>query len=297
MKTSSKKSLPSFGPCFSDKELKAGKPKRRRISEAQAYFQDFGLTMLHNALPRDLVVELKRAYFEHYGGLSEDELRGMGSRVGHERWMLSLPFQAPFDRPDLYAPKLVYPLIQRLLGDDFVLQSYSAVTAFPGAEHQHVHRDHELLYPEDEPASFSAPAYAVTVAIPLIDLDETCGGTSVWPKTHAGSLSLMTRMKKPVPVRPQMGSVYVMDYRLLHGGEPNTGHVPRPILYLVYARPWFKDACNFNAHPPLRAGDSAFEDVPQPLRHLFVHDPAGSLSMGSAAAGHSPDSLGQCNEV
>lgn len=270
--------LPDLGPTFTDKELKSGKPNRRRLAEAQAYFQDFGLAVLHNALPKDLVLELRSAYFERYAGLSEEELKGLGSRVGHERWMISLPFESPFDRPELYAPGLLYPLLTRLLGADLVLNSYSAVTSFPGAEHQHVHRDHELLFPEDEEASFSSPAYAVTVAIPLVDLDETTGGTSVWPRSHAGSMSVLSRIKRPVPVRPQMGSVYVMDYRLLHGGEPNLGQVPRPILYLVYARPWFKDACNFNNHPPLRADADALDRLPDHLRHLFVHDPAAELS-------------------
>ena len=40
-------------------------------------------------------------------------------------------------------------------------------------------------------------------------------------------------------------AVLMVDYRLAHCGTKNPSQVPRPILYLVYARKWFTDAENF----------------------------------------------------
>lgn len=267
----SSSSSEAFAPVvFSDREKAKGKPTRVNLAAAQVSFHELGFAVLEDAIDREVVLELRRAYFERYAGCSEDELFALGSKVGHERWMLSLPFEPPFDHEALIAPKLVYPLLAKLLGDDFMLHSLSAVTSFPGAEHQHVHLDHELLFPEDEAASFALPPYAVTAVIPLADLTEQTGGTSVWPGTHRVAPGFFERMKKPLPLRPQLGSVYLMDYRLLHGGEPNLAQVPRPVLYLVYTRRWFRDACNFERHPPLRAEPEALARVPERLRHLFA---------------------------
>jgi len=259
---------------FSDKERAKGKPTRAHLAAARQAFLDDGFAQLEGALERALVLELRRAYYDRFGGCSEEELAGLGSKVGHERWMLSLPLEAPFDDPGLLAPALVHPLLTRLLGPDFMLHSLSAVTSFPGAEHQHVHLDHELLFPEDEDASFDIPPYAVTAVVPLANLDARLGGTSVWPASHKARPPLLDRLRRPVPLRPQLGSLYLMDYRLMHGGEPNVSAVPRPVLYLVYTRPWFKDACNFNRHPPLRADADLLARLPKRLHHLFVHDPA-----------------------
>lgn len=271
---SSDSSDPLAGVRFSTKEQRRAKPTKANLTAAREDFASFGFALLHDALEREVVLELRRAYFERFAGCSEDELDALGSKVGHERWMLSLPFEAPFDQPSLFAAPLVYPLLARLLGPDFMLHSLSAVTSFPGSEHQHVHLDHELLFPEDEDASYAVPPYAVTAVVPLANLDDKTGGTSVWPGSHRKHPPLLERLRRPVPLRPQLGSVYLMDYRLMHGGEPNVAQVPRPVLYLVYARPWFRDACNFNHHPALRADEALLERTPKGLRHLFRHDPA-----------------------
>jgi hypothetical protein len=37
----------------------------------------------------------------------------------------------------------------------------------------------------------------------------------------------------------------VFDYRLLHAGRANHSAADRPVLYYVYAKPWFVDPHNF----------------------------------------------------
>ena len=247
-----------------------GRLGRAELGAAEARFHEHGLVALAGAFERSFIRGLEVAYVTRFGGCSEDELRALGARVGDERWMLSLPFEDPFDAEQLYASPLLMPLLHRLLGPAVVLSSYCAVTAFPSAAPQHVHRDHPLLFPEDEEASLRAPPYAVTVVIPLVDLDGTTGGTRVWPGSHRATPSLWKRMTRAVPVRVPAGSAYLMDYRLLHGGEPNQGHLQRPVLYLAYARPWFRDAYNFKDHPPVRLDPAALARVPQAHRGLFT---------------------------
>ena len=40
------------------------------------------------------------------------------------------------------------------------------------------------------------------------------------------------------------GDCIVLDYRTLHAGLPNRSNRARPIVYMVYARPWFFDHAN-----------------------------------------------------
>ena len=52
-------------------------------------------------------------------------------------------------------------------------------------------------------------------------------------------------------------------------GMENLSEVARPILYLVYGRPWFTDAFNFNDQPAIDFEDGEFKKVPKQHRDLF----------------------------
>jgi hypothetical protein len=44
----------------------------------------------------------------------------------------------------------------------------------------------------------------------------------------------------------------------------------RPVLSLVYNRPWFRDCVNYELQEPLRISRSEFEQVPAAWRRLFA---------------------------
>ena len=67
----------------------------------------------------------------------------------------------------------------------------------------------------------------------------------------------------------RMGDVYMMDYRLIHGGLPNESESERPILYLVYGRPWFHDGFNFSDQPPVEITSKQLEGMLPEHRYLF----------------------------
>ena len=114
----------------------------------------------------------------------------------------------------------------------------------PGAAPQHIHRDYSLLY---NPAiGANLPPHAFTVVIPLVQVTEQTGTTGLLLGTHT-----MGDGEVYLPF-PELGGCYLWDYRLHHFGMPNRSKIQRPILYLVYARPWFVDPKNFHTVPPLR---------------------------------------------
>ena len=61
----------------------------------------------------------------------------------------------------------------------------------------------------------------------------------------------------------------MMDYRLIHGGMLNDSETIRPILYLVYSRPWFRDGFNFTSQPAVQISKKQRKKVPERWQGLF----------------------------
>ncbi len=93
--------------------------------------------------------------------------------------MVTLNLNPPFDRPELFASPPLMAIARAALGAEVIINSLAVVIAFPGAVAQRAHVDHSMLFPSDETASMSAPSYALTAIIPLLDLDESTGSTEV----------------------------------------------------------------------------------------------------------------------
>jgi hypothetical protein len=60
-----------------------------------------------------------------------------------------------------------------------------------------------------------------------------------------------------------------MDYRLLHGGTANRSKRVRPMLSVVYHRPWFKDYVNYLRVEQLRTPAEEHSKIPTAFRGWF----------------------------
>lgn len=166
--------------------------------------------------------------------------------VGDRRVMIPLPIAPPlFDEGIVGDPRLL-AVLEGLLGEDLILNSYTVVVAGAGAKAQGAHRDHALLYRDDLLGS-ALPPHAVTLVVPLVELDERTGTTALLVGTHRVTAATGEVATPYVAV----GGAFLMDYRLVHYGTANQTAAPRPILYIVYSRPWFVDEHNFERLPSL----------------------------------------------
>ena len=59
------------------------------------------------------------------------------------------------------------------------------------------------------------------------------------------------------------------EYRLAHQGTENRTSDERPMIYLVYARPWFTDTTNYGAEDRIRIAPDDLAAVPEEYRTLF----------------------------
>jgi ectoine hydroxylase-related dioxygenase (phytanoyl-CoA dioxygenase family) len=231
-------------------------------------FRSHGCLLLEGVLERRQVERLHAAFVRRYRRYFRDREHADALRVGGGRFMVTVTLRPPFDTPALYANPLVYPILQRLLGPQCVLGSFGSVISLPGAPDQHVHRDHPPLF-EEPGLDAEMPAFAVTLIVPLVELDATNGTTRLWPGSHRVWDESVESIEPEDPL-VAAGSCLLMDYRLRHGGTANRSTDVRPILYSVYQRPWFRDTQNFKKQDPLQITARAYRALAEEHRPLFA---------------------------
>ena len=270
-------------PLQSQLELPAGGQAADRLNvairqEATSLFTQHGALWVKNAIPADLVGRLHDAFVQRYATLEKAKLRKRHAAVGEGRFMITVRVKPPFNAPVLFANPVLVPILTDLLGPGFVIASFGSVIAFAGADQQPVHCDYPPLF-ECEELCASLPPYAVTLVVPLVNLDESTGSTAIWEGSHnrVGARAQLKQLSSEpcwdqarLPLA-KAGDIYLMDYRTIHAGTANHSDLDRPILYIVYSRPWFREGLNFYEQPPLVISKKQFQRVPEELRYLFAY--------------------------
>jgi len=134
---------------------------------------------------------------------------------------------------------VVYPLMRELLGSNVILLYAGVMWAMKSEESQKWHADGGHLFAEDDHHS---PPHCINVFYPLVDLSKENGATQVQLGTHRRDCDKESVVTLPLQV--DAGGAILFDYRLQHSGGCNTTDTPRPILYLCYARDFFRDTRN-----------------------------------------------------
>lgn len=257
-------------------------PEERAIGQlsqptaAQAYsaMNRLGFVVLRGAFSVAAVGDMHREYQAQYGAYDlagMQELAGRPSpvlEVGKARFEIVMKLEGAFDTR-AFANPLLLRFLMPLMGTSMRLSSVSAVTAYPGADQQRMHRDTGQLFP-DYGVGPNLPTYAINVAVPLIDVDAAVGPTGIWPGTHRMNDDKRPPAESILTVPFLRGDAVLIDYRTLHSGLPNTSNTVRPILYLVYARQWFFDDANHAQRSPLDMSMEAFQALPDDMKPLLM---------------------------
>jgi len=237
-----------------------------------------GVVILRGAFPPEAIDALHGEFTACYGNFDRSQMQAMSERpppnpvqkAGDGRFSIAIRMTGGFGQSDLFANAILINLLRQLLGGNIMrLTSMTAVASYPGAQIQHVHRDNPPLFEEFPHIGPALPFYAVTVSIPLIDVDHAIGPTGFWPGSHRWE----TNQSSPETMQSipfQRGDCVLVDYRTVHVGLPNASRTIRPILYLVYSREWFVDDGNDRQRVPL---DITVEDIlalPQNLQLLML---------------------------
>ncbi len=234
-----------------------------------------GCVLLRGVYTTAAINALRAAFAEQWGDLDEADMARESKRpgpqpilkVGERRYEVLVELKSPFDDVNLLGNRLLCRFLVSRLDPSMKISGVTVVVSYPGAKLQHVHSDHPALF-SDVDVSAALPNYAINVAIPLIDVDRQIGptaiflGSHVWPKNRPAN-------PEPAIVEFKRGDCILIDYRTQHTGMPNLSQTVRPILYMVYARPWFFDEGNHLARPSLNMSVEQFMALPDDMKGLL----------------------------
>jgi len=232
-----------------------------------------GALILEDIVNPALVIEAREAFIQKYDRYLDGQKHDDALSVGDRRLMVTIDIEPPFDGRELLANSWLLPVLRATLEDDFVLGAYGVVCSMPGAPRQHIHQDGGDLFPQAA-LNRLLPMAAITVAIPLLEMNGIHGTTALWLGSQhddtcdSAALKEEGRAGDEPPVRE--GSCVLWDYRLRHCGTPNRSAVPRPLLYMTYCRAWFLDHKNYWKQAPVRVPRGFLAGLPQDLRPLLA---------------------------
>ena len=230
-------------------------------------FKEHGVLILNGLLDPQFMQQCYDEFLHEYQGFLGEKHDSFALSLGNHRYQVTLDIGGIFGNPTLYGNQIILDLMKRILGIPFVLGCYTSSLSLPGAPDQRLHKDHKALF-ESEPDITYEPSYAVTVMVPMISLNEIRGTTRVKKGSHRLTSSASKDLKYQIPI-VNRGSCFLMDYRLSHRGQANRSNDPRPILSMVYQRPWFRDFINFKKQPSLKISEAGYETIPDKLKPLL----------------------------
>lgn len=247
---------------FSARERAAGKLDQTTFDKTWELFDRWGSVRILGLFEPELMAAMARHYRARYA----DKL--IDTKKEDRRPLFTPTIAGPFADRRYHSNPLLFPLIQRALGEDCVLGAFGSVVSFPGAPAQFIHRDSASLY-DDFNIDVRLPAYALTILVPLVDANSQTGSTRVWPGTHREpSFEKAKEMPSESPDVP-MGSVLMTDSRTLHGGSPNVSDRVRPIVYNSYHRRWYRDDGGYVQRPAVNVGVAEELKMPEEQRPFF----------------------------
>jgi len=253
----------------SESERIAGALGSETIERASRCFRADGALIIEDIVDTAIITAARGAFdlaYSHYldGSKHEDALT-----VGERRFLITIRLEPPFDDPRLFANPYLLSVVSAALDNRFVLGAFGVVCSLPSAPAQHKHDDGGLsLFPQSD-LNRVLPAIAITVGIPLLEMNEVHGTTALWLGSHRSAV-------KEAAIEPLVreGSCMLWDFRLKHCGTANRSALPRPLLYLTYCRPWFVEYMNFNAkknpkQKPLLATKTFLSSLPKQHQRLL----------------------------
>lgn len=249
----------------SEKEKKRGTLLAQTVFRAKAVFTVCGVVAFPDLMPPRLIDQVHKAQQDVFSDFEsqiphdkpaysteapfEDPKFGAAEH-SPDRFELKFPQRAPFtDRP-FSANRFLLSLVKSALGSARIeLDTFSSVTARPGAPDQHWHSDVGHLW-KNSKNYLSIPAQGLIVIVPLMNLTKKTGTTEFMLGSHKEE-NPGRRLDNSDFVVPlyrfygKAGSFLYFDPRVMHRGLANKSKRKRPITYMGYVHEWYYDTVNF----------------------------------------------------
>jgi len=272
--------------------LRKGRLPPRALKALVAGMNRDGTVALENLFPMKILERIRKDVLRRHGS-GELRRRGLIRDIGG-RYAALLPFEGPFLDPRFYGNPALHEVLGALLGADYRLGSLETVISEPGSSPQHQHIDGPIRFdrvfgrakrPYRGDLS-GLPPYAVTLCVPLCDVDQENGPTAIWKGSHREALrakppsqAAIARKYRVELMGGPFGRAFFFDFRCFHGGMPNDSREPRPLLIAVFVRSWFRDPNHAEVHPSVVIKPRDLARVPERWRFLFGLAPAARRAL------------------
>jgi ectoine hydroxylase-related dioxygenase (phytanoyl-CoA dioxygenase family) len=232
-------------------------------------FVKHGYAILDHVVPTEKIHALRQEFEHDYGRLLKDEEDDKSKKVGDARYMIPLRVAKGFADTQIFANPYVIAVVRAVLEPTAIIEAFGAVVSLPGSEAQPGHYDGPHLFGAE--ISALLPSHAITFALPLVEMNEVHGTTTLMPGSHRWRRQ-GEQVEGITPTIP-VGSCMMWDFRLIHSGTANQSTTKRPMLYCTYSRPWYRDPVNFRGKTMRRVDfDAGFlETLPEDTRRLLSH--------------------------
>jgi hypothetical protein len=252
------------------RETAGGALSPETAAVATATFREHGCVLLRGALPPSLIEDMYGEFVARFGGMDLPAMQAEAAKpppnpflmVGDARYDVILRMTGAFGRPEVFASPLLVGFLQSLLGPEMQLANFTAVAAHPDSPEQHRHRDCGHLFAE--------PGVRSQFALLCRQCRRAAHRRRSRDGANPGLAFVPPRAGVTHPM--QRGDCMLMDYRTLHAGGHNISGRMRPIIYMVYARPWFFDQVNHIRRIPLDMPLERYEALPQSVRPLLIRE-------------------------
>ncbi len=242
---------------------------------AAANLDEFGYCLIENALSAEEVKKLRdrleeQAAGEKQRGLASEDAGPNNTGVNQRIWFLVNKGKV---FRDLLHHKVVKTLVKHILGDEFLLSSFTANIARPGGvmglhtdqwwmpnpvqSHQEAvkpgamtrahFRGRRLGREEAAPSKSISPAVACNIMWMLTDFTEENGATHVVPRSHLSGRQPdvhSDRDVESIPAVAPSGTAMVFEGRLWHSTGANISDGPRLGALSYFCAPQFRQQEN-----------------------------------------------------
>lgn len=264
----------------------------KTLSAVRSALARDGAVVFESLFAKPLLEKIGREVLRRHES-GELRARGLVRDIGG-RYTAVLPVAGPFLDPKFYAEPRLAAILAAALGPDYCLGSLEVVMALPGSTRQYHHADAPIRFDRQVGGKrvgyagdlSGLPPYALALATPLCDIDEVNGPTALWPGSHKRALRArypsereIRRDYPEVRMTGKFGFSYLYDYRTFHRGMPNMSPEPRPLLMLVFTRPWFRDPNHNEIQPSVVVSRRNFARIAEKHRSLFLLAPAARRAL------------------
>ncbi len=239
-----------------------------KIAFSTQMMREHGTLLIENAFPREHIEEMRELVFSgKYDRYFVEKDHPDAMQTGDKRYMVTLDIEGPLSSPVLYRNRFLDTLMRRVLGEDYIIGALHVVLSLPGARDMRVHKDHPALFRDPGSPMVTLP-FAVSMMVPLMDMTPELGTTRLMKGSHL----YPDEAPAHLPVQDhylQAGSCLLFDFRLTHQGLANRSNQIRPLFFITYYRPWFRDIVNFDLQPSISLSQQEYDAMPPDIQRRF----------------------------